>query len=591
MSLPASQTGSKKAPSTRHEHSLALLGLGADMSNVVPLRYVARAGLLPELTRQTYDSLYKALREVILNSLDAGASRVVVDLSEVETEGLLEIADDGVGMTLTDLQQSFMSLGGSQKFGRSDKFGRIGIGSLALMHYAQRVEIETTRAGSTSLTKAVISHPWALDQIERSQDLDDFRAGDAWDEPKAVAATDHYTAIRLRGVDEVLLGECANVSAHYALIDRLRRILPLRWEESALSQQIQDVSPELVALIREHTEAFCADVVVRSRWGGDERLHKRIFGDGGSQEEQWNGTPRPIIKDVVVEDAAGSRVIRMAGYLLSQVRPSVDWSGMTVRVQNVAVEERSFFDLESDPGFRKYITGEVWLLGQVDRARLINIDRASFNRESNDYRAIARAMQAELVKFKAEAVQAPQRAKVAIKRRLDQQIALVAAAGKLSGALARATTRAHKGSGLPSSNNGSIRRARPRGIVDDLRELGAVVAIEPADPARKQAYRLRIAGDGRRVLAEVDEALVNPKIPLAGKDYSLRLVEGCTTDPPLIVKNRPRELVFNLAHGVFGGQFREAALEIVMALEFAYLMGPTGGEELYDRVLDLIIEQ
>ena len=357
---------------------------GADMSNVVPLRYVARAGLLPELTRQTYDSLYKALREVILNSVDAGASRVVVDLSRVETDGSLEITDDGVGMTLVDLQQSFMSLGGSQKFGRSDKFGRIGIGSLALMHYAQRVEIETTRAGSRSLTKAVISHPWALDQIERAQDLGDFRAGEAWEESKAVAASEHFTTIRLRGVDEVLLGECANVSAHYKLIDRLRRILPLAWQDSALSLQIERDAPDLLALIRDHTAEFCADVIVRSRWSGDEPLNKRIFGDGGSQEEEWNGTPRPIVKDVVVEDATGSRVIRVAGYLLSQVRPSADWSGLTVRVQNVAVEERSFFDLESDPGFRKYITGEVWLLGEVDRARLINIDRASFNRESID---------------------------------------------------------------------------------------------------------------------------------------------------------------------------------------------------------------
>ena len=131
----------------------ALRGRGAEMSNVVPLRYVARAGLLPELTRQTYDSLYKALREVILNSVDAGATRVVVDLSAVETADARDHRRR-TGMTLDELQQSFMSLGGSQKFGRSDKFGRIGIGSLALMHYAQRVEIETTKAGSRSVTKA-----------------------------------------------------------------------------------------------------------------------------------------------------------------------------------------------------------------------------------------------------------------------------------------------------------------------------------------------------------------------------------------------------------------------------------------------------
>jgi Histidine kinase-, DNA gyrase B-, and HSP90-like ATPase len=566
--------------------------VGAEMSNVVPLRYVARAGLLPELTRQTYDSLYKSLREVILNSVDAGATRVVVDLSAVEEERTLEITDDGAGMTLGELQQSFMSLGGSQKFGKSDKFGRIGIGSLALMHYAQGVEIETTKAGSRSVTKARISHPWALDQTQRAQDLGDFRAGDAWQEKRSTATSAHYTTIRLHGVDELLVGECADIGSYYKLIDRLRRILPLRWQETRLSGQLEQVSPELVSLVREHADDFCAEVFVRSKWSGEELLTKRIYGDGGVQEEEWNGKPRAILKDVVVDDAAGSRVIRIAGYLLSQVRPSIEWSGLTARVQNVAVEERSFFDLESDPGFRKYIAGEVWLLGEADRTRLINIDRASFNRESGDYRAIARAMQAEIVKFKAERVQAPQRAKVAIKRRLDQQVALIDTARRLSAAITARSDEPDARAPFPSSNNGSIRATRARGLLDDLQELGAVAAVEPAEPGRGQPYRLRTASDGQRVLVEVSSDLVNPKLAFAGVPYSLRLVEGPPNDPPMIVKNRPRELVFNLAHEVFGGQIRQAALEMVMALEFAYLLGASEGEEaLYDRVLALVSAQ
>src|SRR5688572_27901336 len=99
-------------------------------------RYEASAGILPELTRAMYDSLYKALREAILNSIDAGATSVIVDLVAVEQDRVLEITDNGSGMSLSDLQQSFMSLGGSRKFGAADMFGRIGIGSLALMHYA-----------------------------------------------------------------------------------------------------------------------------------------------------------------------------------------------------------------------------------------------------------------------------------------------------------------------------------------------------------------------------------------------------------------------------------------------------------------------
>src|SRR5262245_43523216 len=160
-----------------------------------------------------------------------------------------------------------------------------------------------------------------------------------------------------------------------------------------------------------------------------------MYGDGGSQEERWNGAPRPILEEVVVDDGDKQRAVTVAGYLLSQVRPSVDWIGLTARVQNVAVEERTFFDVESDHGFRKYIAGEVWLLGDLDRTHLINIDRTSFNREAPDYRAVARLMQGEITRFKADCVQAPQRAKVAVKRRLDQHLALVAAAQRLGKAL------------------------------------------------------------------------------------------------------------------------------------------------------------
>jgi hypothetical protein len=561
----------------------------SSVSNVVPLRYVARAGLLPELTRQTYDSLYKALREVILNSVDAGATSIVVDLSTVETEGVLEISDDGVGMNLDEIQQSFMSLGGSHKFGRSDKFGRIGVGSLALMHYAQRVEIETTRAGSRALTKAVIAHPWALDQAQRAQDLGDLRAGDAWEESTAPEAA-HFTVIRLRGVDQVLLGECADVSAYYKLVDRLRRILPLAWpEDTGLARQIAQTSPELVTLLREHTAKFRAQVAVRSRWS-DELLAKRVFGDGLVQEEAWNGAPRAILQDVAVDDGSRTRTVTIAGYLLSQVRPSVDWSGITARVQNVAVEERTFFDLDSDPGFRKYISGEVWILGDVDRARLINIDRASFNRESLDYRGVARVMQTEIARFKTECVQAPQRAKVAIKRRLDQQVALRAAAEKMANALEVALDESGPSVGIPSSNNGILRARKLRGLVEDLQDLGAVVAIrDPKGQKARHPYVLRVAEDGRRIVVEVGGELVQPGVELAGARYALHMLEARPEDPPVIVKNRPRQVVFNLAHSVFCGEVRQAAVEMVMALEFGYLPGSSDSEaDLYNRVLALL---
>jgi hypothetical protein len=560
----------------------------ATVGGVVPLRYVARAGLLPELTRQTYDSLYKALREAILNSIDAGATSINIDLSAVETERTLTITDNGSGMVLDELRQSFMSLGGSRKFGMDDKFGRIGIGSLALMHYARRVEIETAQAGSPVVTKAIVSHPWALDQEQRAQSLNEMLAGKAWEESRTISRPRHYTTIRLCDVDDVLVGECSDVAAYYELVDQLRRILPLRWPPSDLSEALRRESADVDQIIAVHAAASCAEINLKSRWSSDS-LTKRIYGEGGRREERWDGVPKGILREVVVDDPSGRRTITVAGYLLSQTRPAPYWAGITARVQNVAVEERTFFGLDRDPGFRKYITGEVWLTGDVDRSRLVNIDRASFSRESPDYRAVERCMQTEIAQFKRKFVQAPRRAKVALKRRLDQQVGLLQATQRLADAATRVADPDERGvNPFHTSNNGGIRRKRSRGLIEDLQDLGGIVAV--MDIASPHPYRLKVAADGQRVLVEVDSSVAQPQIKLCGHTYGLALVEGSGADPPVLLKRRPREIVLNLGHPCFSGHPKRSAVETVIALELAYLMGAHDAGHLYDGVLMLLAD-
>src|SRR5205085_2696176 len=143
-------------------------------------------------------------------------------------------------------------------------------------------------------------------------------------------------------------------------------------------------------------------VFVHSGWERDVELHRRTFGDDRGSGEDWNGPPIPLLKNVRVPGPGKMREITLAGFLLNQRRARAEWTGLTARVQNVAVEEHSFFDVTSDPGFRKYISGEVWLLGEVDRERLINIDRSSFNRECIDYQAVQRVMSRAIVDFKSQ---------------------------------------------------------------------------------------------------------------------------------------------------------------------------------------------
>jgi hypothetical protein len=88
---------------------------------------------------------------------------------------------------------------------------------------------------------------------------------------------------------------------------------------------------------------------------------------------------------------------------------------------------------------------------------------------------------------------------------------------------------------------------------------------------------------------EVADDLLHPRVELERASYGIRLHEARPNDPPLIVRNRPREVVFNLAHKVFAGDVRPSAIEMVMALELSYLIAATrADEDLYDSVLSLL---
>ena len=542
---------------------------------------------MPELSRQTYDTLCKALREVILNSLDAGALHVEVDLSRVECARTLEIIDDGSGMTLDEIRESFLGLGGSTKYGNDKKFGRIGIGALALLHYARVAEIETKVADSSTVVRAVLTHPWWLDREQRAAALDAFPAGSAAVEAYAGSPDDHFTRITLRDVGDSVVEDCSDVGRLYGLVDRLRTILPLPWPQCDLSRAIEAASPEVGAAIQEHVSAFAGNVVVRTPWEHEpSSLSRRLYSGDGASGEEWSGEPLPILKDLTIRDGRGKRTFRVVGYLLAQRRAVPAWSGVTARVQNVAVEERTFFGLESDPGFRKYITGEIYVFDNIDRARLINIDRTSFNRESADYRALQRFMVNILSTFKARAVQQPQRRRVALRQVLEEHRRALEVVARSVAAIEHLHPEERE---IPSSHNGAYAGKRSRSVLlaNELRRLGAIVEVDGRDLGPRK-YEIRSERHDLDVVT-VGPGLLEPGVEAFGRIYRLRLVEARPIDPPLLVRNRPREIIFNLGHPVFKGRDRPRAMETLLTLELAYLFGGMqSADELYHMAVDLL---
>lgn len=543
---------------------------------------MARAGLLPELSAQTYSSFYRALREVVLNAIDAGASRIDIDFSHVESDNELVITDNGRGMTIDEFSKNFMSVGGSPKFGDADTFGRIGIGSLALLHYGEAATVETKTKESATATVARISHPWEMDGDARRVALNELAAGWANTVAYSGSEDEHFTILRLERLDDDVRVIAEDPGAFYDLIDALRRVLPLPWGNARLVGALSEIDAEGLKRLANHVEKWSIDVFVHAPWERNICLTRRFYGDG-AENEQWGGVPRFLNKRIRVQDATESREVVVLGFLLQQMKADPSWSGLTARVQNVAVEEACFFDVTADAGFRKYITGEIYMFGDLDQDRLINIDRSSFNRECLDYVAVQRYMAREIHDFKSQSVQASQRRKVAIRRILARRARSADAIQRVASVAESETS----WTALPSSGNGRIRGSAEPCLKEQLQDLGASLEVLPSTK-RSERFSLSLRENRNEIVAAVPDNLQRPHLLFRGREYALKFNAGSGRGAAVVIKNRPREIVFDTNHPAHQDHGGEPKYHVSLALEVAHLMSVERDEPLYECMLGFV---
>jgi hypothetical protein len=239
--------------------------------------------------------------------------------------------------------------------------------------------------------------------------------------------------------------------------------------------------------------------------------------------------------------------------------------------------------VSADPGFRKYISGEVWILGDVSRERLINIDRSSFNREAADYKAISRYMSDCVVEFKNTRIQRVQRAKVTVKKRLDEHVATLAAVRGVVRSLPLRDGRA-----LPSSESRRRTRSNVGALMLDLGELGVDVCIDAGERPGRRPYELDATDDGRGVKVYLAEDLIDPTVQYGELSYAVQVLRAGPDAPPVVIRQRPRRIVVNLDHPSHGGNVA-AKVQASVALEFAYLFGADlGAEGVYDQMVEIL---
>lgn len=137
-------------------HLIERLSAGEVDANLNSVRFSVDAGHIQRLGLELVAKQETALAELIKNAYDADASRVIVTFqNHNKPGGQLRIDDNGLGMTLEDVRDSWMRLSTSRKQAQpiSPRYqrlraGRKGIGRFSVQRLGKTLTMETEVAGS-----------------------------------------------------------------------------------------------------------------------------------------------------------------------------------------------------------------------------------------------------------------------------------------------------------------------------------------------------------------------------------------------------------------------------------------------------------
>jgi hypothetical protein len=121
-----------------------------------------------------------------------------------------------------------------------------------------------------------------------------------------------------------------------------------------------------------------------------------------------------------------------------------------------------------------------------------------------------------------------------------------------------------------------------------LKDLGADVIVAPDSDSTDRSYTLDVSSNGRGVRATVGSGIAEPRVCVGGLEYRIEYAFAKPTDPPLVIRNRPRQIVFNTSHPMHAGDSRPGKYEMSLALELAYLLDNSDAAAVYDQMVSFL---
>jgi len=381
--------------------------------------------ILADVSSGIYRTPANALKEVVSNAFDAGATRVRVS-TNIPYFDIFTCEDDGKGMSAEDFIEVMQRIGSSAKReegklsdGGRPIIGKIGIGLLAVAQICNKFSVISKRKGSKAYFQATIDLK-QFDEVERE---DAYRKGEGEislgqyeiDENlrDEVGPERHYTKIVMQDIKE---GFCKRLVDEEA--KKVFHVQEKAAQEDTFEDFVDSVKDKRFNELSQYDQLIwelgllCPVEYVdrgplpdnRVLKGEIDRLRSysfKVFVDGyeirkpikfpTNDELGRNSLDVKTYPHISFDNKVGDSHLRFTGYIFHQrkrIQPA-ELQGILIRIKGVAVGgyDRTFLHYPKSEGpMFSQLSGEIFVDQGLEEA--LNIDRNSFNETHSHYLAL-----------------------------------------------------------------------------------------------------------------------------------------------------------------------------------------------------------
>lgn len=335
------------------------------------LAFKVNKEVVSHLSRGLYRNFARAIKELLSNAYDAGATEVKIklDLSNAE----IIVRDNGRGMDIKEIKEKFLTIGyitplsdSVDELGRR-RIGTFGIGCVAVFPYCETLQVITKKRNSNKIIEFTINTEHFFSGIPAEIGKEKV--------PYTIHKSDlprdkGETIIFLKGIKPHLIKELRQKrSLGRASIDKFSGFQKFRW---TLSQYAPlQFSPEMKELSEFFNEPKNVPIRV---WLDGEQLFRNIPEDAKILEKDERKFGNVSLKYVIMTS-------------MKPIEPG-EARGLQVRLRNVAIGLPRDFEVTKltgkVPGKLNYLSGEIHIISGLDNALMIDRDSLSYTQEVAD---------------------------------------------------------------------------------------------------------------------------------------------------------------------------------------------------------------